>query len=183
MSQGTLRSKRKETLLLQEWLTSFFLAGMPLGILVHLFVLIVNSTVSPHWKTLELVTLSQKHCTCRENRCQLDTPEPTTQSLPAPGIIAHFKLADYKTFQESSRRPQSAVLVYSLCASFSLKTATKKIFLLHEQKASIQHTKLLFSTERSPLSVGFQDTGMGSWFLCSNAGGHLLPDPWKQPDK
>lgn len=64
-----------------------------------------------------------------------------------------------------------------------MEIVNKHIFLLCKQKASTQHTTLLFSAEHPQLFVGFQDTGMGSWFLYSDSGGCLLPDPWKEPDE
>lgn len=86
----------------------------------------------------------------------------------APGIIAHFKLDDYKTFQESSRWlhqqhgctraacwfPSRKNRVTGSVASSQLTSLNGKVnrsFLLHKQKASVRHITLLCG---EPTSLG-----------------------------
>lgn len=134
----------------------------PLDILVYLFVLMVNSPVPPHWKTLELVTLSQKLCTQGENCCQLDALEPAMQSS-APGIATGFKLADYKTFRERSRWPLSAVLVHTLCALASLQKEFKKkekswMEIVNKQAVPAMQTESIHMAHQTALLCGAPTT-------------------------
>lgn len=134
----------------------------PLDILVYLFVLMVNSPVPPHWKTLELVTLSQKLCTQGENCCQLDALEPAMQSS-APGIATGFKLADYKTFRERSRWPLSAVLVHTLCALASLQKEFKKkekswMEIVNKQAVPAMQTESIHMAHQTALPCGAPTT-------------------------